>query len=924
MKKILIFSTVLLCNLFSFSQSDKKSEKIISKTNSSYLRTLSGQLKKNMSLERTKAMNIAWKNNIPFVFFDDKGNKIIELQGVSHDGYLKWYSLNNKNAASTTSTDEVQEYGTSGLNLSGESMTVGEWDGDAVLSTHQEFVFNENSRITQKDGASSTSEHSTHVAGTLIAAGIQANAKGMAYKANLDAYDWNFDDSEMAAAAANGLLISNHSYGYISGWAFNGSSWQWYGNTSISTDEDYHFGFYGYNCKTIDQIAFNAPYYIICKSAGNDRGEGQGQSPYPPDGGDDGYDCIGWKGNAKNILTIGAVRDLPEGYTGNPDDVIMTSFSSWGPADDGRIKPDICGNGYNLFSTLDGNNSDYGIMSGTSMSSPNVAGSLLLLQEHFYRTHGYYMKSATLKALVINTADECGQDPGPDYMFGWGLMNTRKAADVITKRNINSIISEETYIGTEMNFDIKAKGNSKLIVTIVWTDLPGTPVSPQLDPLTPMLVNDIDIKVTDNGNLTFYPYKLDRNNPSAAAVTGENHVDNVEKIVINNPIAGHIYSIKVNHTGVITDNVQDFSIVVTGIIVDGPPTNLVASATSVSDINLTWNLNDNSDNVLLAWSPDGIFGVPADGVIYSPGDNLSGGGTILYYGNLTTFLHSGLSADKIYHYKLWSNMNSETNYSAGIIANEVTQCGMIFEFPFFENFEIVNSNNYCITQEFISGDSLNWKFQNGSSSGDPSHAFSGVFNAVLKDNDTEDNETIMILPLMNFENTDKATLTFWHTQKQLFSSQDELSVVYKNNVDDSWHELAFYNYSIDDWTKETINLPNLSNYYEIGFKGNARGALGICIDDIKIDDVSSIVKNKNSNFIAIYPNPSNGTFYIDFKKRNETANILISDLAGKILYSEKINTSDKQMLQLNSFAKGIYFVRINIAGEILMSELIVK
>ena len=76
-------------------------------------------------------------------------------------------------------------------------MTVGEWDGGAVLATHQEL----SGRVTQQDGETTASYHATHVAGTIIASGVDPNAKGMAYAADLDAYNWTDDESEMAQSA---------------------------------------------------------------------------------------------------------------------------------------------------------------------------------------------------------------------------------------------------------------------------------------------------------------------------------------------------------------------------------------------------------------------------------------------------------------------------------------------------------------------------------------------------------------------------------------------------------------------------------------------------------------------------------------------------------------------------------------------------
>ena len=140
--------------------------------------------------------------------------------------------------------------------------------------------------------------------------------------------------------------------------------------------------------------------------------------PYPKDG---PYDCIAHAAIGKNVLTVGAVNDIVGGYTG-PASVVMTTLSCWGPADDGRIKPDIVANGMSLYSTDKDADNDYTTLTGTSMATPSVAGSLALLQEHWNNLNpGTYMKAATLKALIIHTADECGTNNGPDYEYGWGL-----------------------------------------------------------------------------------------------------------------------------------------------------------------------------------------------------------------------------------------------------------------------------------------------------------------------------------------------------------------------------------------------------------------------------------------------------------------------------------------------------------------------
>ena len=121
-----------------------------------------------------------------------------------------------------------------------------------------------------------------------------------------------------------------------------------------------------------------------------------------PDGGTDGYDCLPQNGCAKNVLTVGAVNDITGGWT-QASDVVMSSFSSWGPTDDGRIKPDIVANGVNVYSCDDDANNDYTYKDGTSMAAPSTTGTLALLQEYYQSLRGGTMSAASLKGLVMRS-----------------------------------------------------------------------------------------------------------------------------------------------------------------------------------------------------------------------------------------------------------------------------------------------------------------------------------------------------------------------------------------------------------------------------------------------------------------------------------------------------------------------------------------
>lgn len=525
---------------------------------------------------------------------EDESGKIIELMSIKR-GIPQYYETHNLGAAATTRADKLW---ISPYNITGTGYyKLGEWDGGAVRATHQELT----GRVTQVDGATNISDHSTHVAGTLIASGVDANAKGMSNNGTLKAWDWNSDEAEMAAAAADGLEISNHSYGFIRGWYFatpgpKGIANYWYGDKDISTIEDVYFGYYDSETANLDQIAYDAPFYLHVKSAGNDRGETgsvlgrpnywydsvlddwvlipSGSEP-GPDGGSNGYDCIGIKGVAKNILTVGAVSEVSN-YTG-PGDVTMSSFSGWGPTDDGRIKPDVVAKGVSVYSSTGGSDTEYGTYSGTSMSSPNTAGTLALLQQYYQQTHNSeIMRAATLKALVIHSADEAGSNPGPDYSFGWGLVNAERAAQIIEKDiAINNSIDELVLTnGSTYTREVTVDGTEPLVVTIVWTDIPGTPAPYSLNPSDPMLVHDLDLKITKDGN-TYYPWKLDRNNPASSATNNStNDVDNVEKVEISNPTSG-TYLVEVSHKGTLTAN-QAFSIIISG---DTTPLGVLADIT---------------------------------------------------------------------------------------------------------------------------------------------------------------------------------------------------------------------------------------------------------------------------------------------------------------------------------------------------------
>ncbi|HEX7367783.1 MAG TPA: S8 family serine peptidase, partial [Pelobium sp.] len=495
-KKLSLILMFILLGKIGFTQVEQT---LVTKKQNKQLETLFSDFSVKKAANRERAFALAKENKWP-VFRIQKDGAIISLQGVDDLGYplyLKTY--NNTDAAATTKTNSLYNGGSLGVSINGSASNligkVGIWDGGGILLNHQEFAPN---RIEQKDKPASVSLHSTHVAGTMMAKGINPLARGMAWGLQkLYAWDYDNDAAEMTQAASAGMLISNHSYGYIAGWDYNSDSnpprWEYYGVPG--SKEDYKFGFYDDTARDWDKICFNAPFYLPVASAGNSRtlnGPAVGDEYYGyessssskfvskgarPGGisSNDGYDIIASTANAKNILTVGAVYPLPYGAS-KPSDIRIASFSSWGPTDDGRVKPDLVADGVNVTSTSSDDTKSYTSLSGTSMAAPNASGSMVLLQEYYSTLNGgSFMKAATLKGLLINSADEAGTTPGPDYIYGWGLLNVENAANTIKVKGSKSIISERTLSQGEVyTLQIIASGQGVLKATLCWTDPQGS------------------------------------------------------------------------------------------------------------------------------------------------------------------------------------------------------------------------------------------------------------------------------------------------------------------------------------------------------------------------------------------------------------------------------------------------------------------
>lgn len=571
------FNQILLVLLFLFScltfgQTQEDIKKITADYDLANLKQKEIFYKNKAEAEKQKAIAVALKNNWP-IRTENPDGSISELMRLSPEGLPIYYTTDNVNAARATRANHLNSGGSLGLNLNGQGMVARVWDGGNVRTTHNAF----GGRVAVIDDSSNpaTILHATHVTGTMVASGLPASVKGMAAEATARTFNWTNDLAEVYAETQLGMLVSNHSYGVpiTSGTA---------PNTTVLPA--YYIGGYFNESFEWDEAAYNAPYYLAVMSAGNEGNNNDNADPLVY-----GFDKLTGEKGAKNNLTVANCQDVTVATNGTVSSTItINTSSSQGPTDDFRIKPDITGNGTALTSTSNAGDAATASLTGTSMASPNVAGSLLLLQQHYKNLTNSFMRAATLKGLACHTADDAGIQ-GPDPIFGWGLLNCKAAAEAITNNGLSSWVSENNLnSGQTFSFDVNASGTAPLVASITWTDLPGAvttnTTSPNLP--TPALVNDLDIRITKNTTV-YFPWKLTPDFSIPAARNGDNNVDNVELVKLDVPAAG-LYTITVTNKRNLVSGKQRYALVVTGL-------------------SSNFSINSTSDNLTVCASNNAVY-----------------------------------------------------------------------------------------------------------------------------------------------------------------------------------------------------------------------------------------------------------------------------------------------------------------------------
>jgi len=803
MKRLLFLFSILVLSMVSLhAQTPKEKQEILRETHQKFLKKLEARLSKKYMEDKAYALKLAKEKGWPVTI--DRDGVSMELEEISEEGMPIYTTTYNVNAAKSTRTNTLHSGGLLNLNLEGQGMTIHIWDRALARATHREYDGpGGDNRYSAGDDTNDLSDHSAHVTGTVIASGVDQNAKGMAPRARAIGYSWGNDAAEATAAAANdAMLVSNHSYGYVT-----------------SRIPDKWFGQYRAKASTWDTIMYNAPYYLMVVAAGND-GTHDDINDSPLDN-ESAYDKLAGRATAKNNLVVADAQDANIDDDGNLVSVTIHPSSSEGPTDDYRIKPDITGNGDHVYSTEEESDDDYGTKTGTSMASPNVSGTLLLLQEHYHNlNNNNFMRAATLKGLVLHTADDAGI-AGPDAIYGWGLLNAKKAAETITGRGTSTIVDERSLAnGGSYTINVIASGDEPLMASISWTDVPGAPID-NLNDHTAVLVNDLDLRIT-RGNTTYKPYKLTSVSTNAK---DDNTVDPYERVDVSNANAGDVYTISVTHKGNI-GNGQNYSLIVTGIIVPGDNPSVVTGDVS--------NITDTSASVAGNVVHPGASNVTERGIVWGTSENPTvndhkvqdvHNGTGAYSVNIT-----GLNGSTTYYVRAYAINGNGTSY--GKNKKFTTLCGIVSTFPFTEDFEDGTLPD-CWSNEYVTHEQ-DWEYSDGGHNSHPAHAHGGSHNALFYHENTNANVTKLVTPPIDFSNAASANLKFWHVQPKWESDQDELRVYYKTAADGDWTLLETYTSNVTAWTERNIALPNLSGTYYIAFEATGKYGYGVGIDDVEI------------------------------------------------------------------------------------------
>ena len=261
---------------------------------------------------------------------------------------------------------------------------------------------------------------------------------------------------------------------------------------------------------------------------------------------------------------------------------------------------------------------------------------------------------------------------------------------------------------------------------------------------------------------------------------------------------------------------------------NGSPLSLDVDVLDYSTLSLSWEPASDNSPVLVAWSENGVFGTPENGIEYSSGDVILGGGTVLYMGDVeNTFVHSNLESSTTYFYSIWSY--SDDKWSAPLEANGLTNALSVSTFPWDEGFE----SGITEWRQSFSRGAISWRVESSGDESLPADSYEGSHFAYFHAADVDQKITTLESPILEFEDGNTYVLDFRHFQASWEGDQDWLKVLVKLQGETQWEEIAYYTDEAELWMQRRVEIP-YSEPLQIAFQGVSNYAHGIGIDDIKV------------------------------------------------------------------------------------------
>ena len=451
----------------------------------------------------------------------------------------------NDQARNHMNINAMKQYYTTDLDGSGQIVAVAD---SGIDEDHGDFgtrIIGNVDVIGDGSTADAHSGHGTHVACTVLGDGSRGGYAGVAPEAELyfqamendnnGNFQWSSINNMLNTAYNNGARTHTNSWG-------SESSSEWGVYTSSSEDVDDRARYY-------DQFYSGREGLTILFAAGNDG---------------PGSDTIGSPATAKNLLAVGNSQNR---YTGAPNSIM--DGSSRGPVDDGRIKPDVIAPGGYVRSCKAQEATDTGgatwtstwymEYTGTSMATPNAAGTAALIREYITEVaQRPEPQGALVKALMILGARDVGVRDIPNNDEGWGRIDLKGTLAPNNGRGIwvddRSILSS-TGNSKSYSFNVTTPGQPFKAV-IAWSDERGSRFS------STQLVNNLNLLVTTPSGVEYKGNEFSQ----GRSIQGGTHdsLNNVEVVLVDSAEAG-LWTVKVTDASHNGGRAQPYAVAVSGV-----------------------------------------------------------------------------------------------------------------------------------------------------------------------------------------------------------------------------------------------------------------------------------------------------------------------------------------------------------------------